>query len=607
MGKRPTLTNGRVAQDADAEALRSDRPATGHVARRTSARQWIARGTLPCALALWLVSIRDVRLDGMGDLGLLQVLPVLFWVALGLLAGGFCLALSDRRTAGGWFAAYVLGLIAVIHATPTLVYPTLRYGWAWKHVAVVDAMIRNEGDVPNADKFDIYNQWPGFFHLNAFFVQATGIDSSLGYAAWAPPAFNALLLGPLLLMYRAVTRDRRMIWGAAWIYYSCSWVGQDYFAPQALGFLLFVTLIALVLGQLPSSDLRPQDSARRAWPVGRLVPVVLIAGVIACSHPLTPIMLIAALAVLSLPRRNRRVVLPVLACTVLLIVAWDATIARTYVSANLHDFVGALVHPDANVVSGLASLGTAAPGQVQVSWVDRGLSAAVFLLAAVAFLVRPWVRRTGLWLLVVAPLPVLAANAYGGEMIFRAYLFALPAAAFLVAALFFPWGRRPLLRAIAVCPLLLAMIGGLVFGYYGKEAANYFTKDEAAAGHFVTAVTPPGSLIVSLTSAVPGLAAFYDKHPRLQLDEQDLADRRRLVRDPLAGLEPFVVNATESQPAYIVLTRAQAEDCYLNGTLPADTMQRLESAMSDAPGFAPVYRNKDAVVYQYKNPDRREG
>jgi uncharacterized membrane protein YeaQ/YmgE (transglycosylase-associated protein family) len=439
MGKRPPLTDGRVTQGADAEVLRADASTMDrYILRRTPARQWIAWVTLPVALTLWLVSLRDVRLGGMGDLGLLQVLPVLFWVALGLLAGGFCLALSDRRTADGWFAAYVLGLIAVIHATPTLLYPTLRYGWAWKHVAVVDAMIRNHGDVPNADKLDIYNQWPGFFHLNAFIVQATGLESSLGYAAWAPPVCNALLLGPLLLIYRAVTRDRRIIWGAAWIYYSCSWVGQDYFAPQALAFLLSVTLIALVLGQLPSPDLRPPRPARRAWSVGRLVPVALIAGVIVCSHPLTPIMVIAALVALSLPRRNRRVVLPVLVCAVLLTSVWDVTVARSYMSDSLDQFVGALVHPDANVVSGLATLGTAAPGQVLVSWVDRSLSAAVFLLAAIAFLARPWVRRTGLWLLVLAPLPVLAANGYGGEMIFRAYLFALPAAAFLVAALFFP-------------------------------------------------------------------------------------------------------------------------------------------------------------------------
>ncbi|WP_344389148.1 glycosyltransferase [Streptomyces vastus] len=557
------------------------------------------------------MSLRDVELREMGDLGLLQVLPVLFWVALGLLALGFCVALSDRRTGSGWFAGYVLGLIAVLHATPTLLYPTLRYGWAWKHVAVVDAMIRNGGDVPNADKLSIYNQWPGFFHINALFLQATGLESSLGYAAWTPPVYNALLLVPLLVLYRAVTRDRRLIWGAAWIFYSCSWVGQDYFAPQAFAFLLCVTLIALVLRQLPSSaPPRPSSPGggvgSTTWSAGRLAMVVLIIGVIACSHPLTPLMLISALVALSLPRGNRRVTLPVLACAVLLTGAWDATIARPYVSENLEDFLGALVHPDANVVSGLAALGTAAPGQVQVSWIDRGLSAAVFLLAVLAFLARPWVRRTGFPLLVVAPLPVLTANAYGGEMIFRAYLFALPAAVFLIAALLFPWGRRPLLRALVVYPLLLAMIGGLVFGYYGKEAASYFTKDEVAASNFVTATAPPGSLIVSLTSDVSSLHMYYDKHPRVQLDEQELEDRKRLVRDPLAGLEPFIEEATAREPAYIVLSRAQAAALYLYGTLPADTMQRLESAMSKEQGFTRIYDNKDAVVYRYQNPDEEE-
>ncbi|MFI2433605.1 glycosyltransferase [Streptomyces sp. NPDC018693] len=607
MDKHSTLTDGQGTPEAGVESRRpSAFAATARGPRRTTAAQWAVRAALPVALILWLASLRGVNLRGMNDYGLLQVLPVLFWVGLGLLAVGFCVALSDRRTPGGWYAAYVLGLIAIVHATPSLLYPTLRYGWAWKHVAVVDAMVRNGGSVPGAEKLDVYDQWPGFFHLNAFLVQTTGLESSLGYAVWTPPVLNALLLAPLLLLYRSVTRDRRLIWGAAWVYYSCSWVGQDYFAPQAFAFLLFVTMIALVMGQLPSSERGAADSRPTGWSVGRLVTVLLVQAAIVCSHPLTPLMVISALVALSLVRRNRRVVLPVLASAVLLTVLWDATVARPYVSAHLSEFTGALLEPDANAVSGLAALGTAAPGQVLVSWIDRGLSAAVFLMAALAFAIRPWIRRTGIWLLVLAPLPILVANSYGGEMIFRAYLFALPAAAFLISALLFQWGRRPRLRAVVVLPVLLAMLGGLLFGYYGKEAANYFTQDEVAAVRFVTATTPPGSLIVSLTADVPGLEMNYDKHPRIQLDEQDIEDRRRLVRNPLEGLEPFIEGATEREPAYIVLSRAQAAACYLYGTLPADTMQRLESAMSQTWGFVRVYHNKDAVVYRYQNPDARQ-
>ncbi|MET7983651.1 glycosyltransferase [Streptomyces sp. NPDC005281] len=602
MGKLQTLTGGRVASFTSAVARR---PGTATGERRPSERttplQWATRLILPAALTLWLLSLRHVDLAGMRDYGLLQVLPVLFWVTLGLLALGFCLALGDRRTGGGWFAGYVLGLIAVIHATPTLLYPNLRYSWAWKHVAVVDAVIRHHGDVPHADKLAIYNQWPGFFDLNAFFLQATGLHSALGYATWTPPVFNAVLLAPLLLLYRTVTRDRRLIWGAAWVYYSCSWVGQDYFAPQAFAFLLFVTVIALVMGQLPTSALyRTDGTGAGRWPVGRFVAVMVIAAVIISSHPLTPLMLISALVALSLPRRNRRVVLPVLAGTALLAVIWDATVARPYLSQNLGDFLGSLLKPDTNVVSGLAALGTAAPGQVVVSWVDRGLSAAVFALAVIAFLARPWVRRTGLPLLVVAPLPLLTANAYGGEMIFRAYLFALPAASLLIAALLLRRSRRPLVQTLAAYPLMLALLGGLMFGYYGKESANYFTKEEVAAGRFVAATAPPGSTIVSLTSAVPGLYLRYDENPQVQMDEQDIGDRRRLVNDPVKGLEGFIQGASPQQPAFIILSRAQAADLYQRGILPGGTVQRLDSALSKTPGYIPVYRSKDAVVYRYQ-------
>ncbi|MEV6195087.1 glycosyltransferase [Streptomyces sp. NPDC051920] len=615
MGKLQTLTGGRMASLTSAVA-RWPGAAAGERRRsgRTSARQWTARVLLPVALFLWLLSLRHVDLAGMRDYGLLQVLPVLFWTAAGLLAVGFCLLLSDRRTAGGWYAGYVLGLIALIHATPTLLYPSLRYSWAWKHVAVTDAVIRHHGSVPHAGKLDIYNQWPGFFDLNAFFLQATGLHSALGYATWTPPVYNAVLLAPLLLLYRTVTRDRRLIWGAAWIYYSCSWVGQDYFAPQAFAFLLFVTLIALVMGQLPTSvlhrtgdsryirtgDARSGDIPTGRWPVGRFVLVMVLAAVIISSHPLTPLMLVSALVVLSFPRRNRRVVLPVLAGAVLLTVLWNATVARPYISDNLHDFLDSLLKPDTNVVSGLAALGTAAPGHVVVAWVDRSLSAAVFVLAAVAFLARPWVRRTGLALLVVAPLPVLAANAYGGEMIFRAYLFALPAASLLIAVLLLEQGSRPRLQVLAACPLLLVLLGGLMFGYYGKESANYFTTDEVKAGRFVAATAPPGSTVVSLTSAVPGLYLRYDENPQVEFDQQDLDDRLRLVKDPVKGLEGFLQQASPQQPAYIILSRAQDADIYQTGILPADFMRRMNSALSKDPDYIPVYSTKDAVVYRYQ-------
>jgi hypothetical protein len=605
-------------------SLRGDRePGTA------GSRAWriAVRAALPVALLLWLLALRHVPLGRMADLGLLQVLPPLFWVALGLLVVGFGCALHDHRVRQGWLLGYLVGLIGMIHATPALLYPELRYAWAWKHVAVVDAMLRHGGPVPDAQGLDIYNQWPGFFVLNWLVLKATGLHSAISYAAWAPPVVNLLLIGPLVLLYRAVTQDRRLVWGGVWIFFSCSWVGQDYFAPQAFAFVLYVVVLAVVLRQLPAArgaegpggrdgpdgpdgsreaggaDRGASPSLLTRAPAGgwllRLPLVLVLEAVIVSSHQLTPVMLVCTLIALAIPRRNRRVVLPALAGAVVLMGVWDSTVARPYLAANLHDFLSALTRPDGNVTSGLAGLGAAAPGQVVVDWVDRGLSAGVFVLAALALLRRPWVRRTPVPLLAIAPLPLLAANSYGGEMVFRVYLFALPATAFLVAALVLRPGPLPRLRAAGVTALLLAMVGGLLFGYESKEAMNYFTPDEVAATRFVLDTAPPGALIVTLTGDAPGSAFGYDHHNRIQMIDGPPEIKKELARDPLAGLQSYVTYTTRGTTAYLILNRAQAAETNLTGVFPADTVARLDAAAGGSPRFTEVYRNDDAVVYRF--------
>jgi hypothetical protein len=581
-------------------------------------RRYAPCAPLPTALVLWLVSLRQVDLTAMGDLGLLQVLPPLYWVAVVLLTIGFVLTLREPRLGQGWLAGYVLALIAVIHATPTLLYPSLRYAWAWKHVAIVDAMLRHNGLVPHAGDLDIYNQWPGFFLLNVGVLKALGLSSPVGYAAWAPPFVNVLVLVPLLWLYRSVTTDRRVVWTAVWVYYSTSWVGQDYFAPQAFAFVLYVWLMALVLRRLPTVSRPPGDppggyppdrparGARWGW---SLVVVLLLDAAIVCSHQLTPLMVISGLALLALPRRNRRVVLPPLIGSMALTAAWGATVARPYLSANLGSFVSSLASPDGNVASGFRNLGTAAPGQVLVGWADRGLSAAVFLLGVACLALRPWTRRTPFVWLFFSPLPLLAANAYGGEMLFRAYLFSLPYAAFLIGALLRPRRhaldsaapvRRPRLRAIALPGLLLAMLAGLFFGYYSKEAMNYYTADEVSATQWMIRNAPPGAVIVGVTGSVPGIDERYEEHPEVRLVSSPVNTQRLLVADPVAGLQASVGFVKPGTPAYVILSRAQMWECKLTGELPGDTVARLGDAMSITPGYTLVYRNADAAVYRFK-------
>ncbi|MEU1510151.1 glycosyltransferase [Kitasatospora sp. NPDC005748] len=631
-----------------------------------------ARLALPVALALWLLALPRVRLGGMGDLGLIQVLPALYWTGLALLVAGFVAVLRDRRIRQRWAAGYVLALIAFLHATPTLLYPELRYAWAWKHVMVVDAMLRHDGSVPNAGELDIYNQWPGFFQLNVLLLRATGLHSALGYAAWFPVLTNVLLLGPLLLIFRTVTRDRRLVWGGIWIYYSTSWIGQDYFSPQAFSYLLFLAVLALVLRRLAATRVAqgppgggasvgrdataggggpagggstaggggpagarsgPGTGARAMTWVTDIPPrggwrplpfalVLVLTAAIACSHQLTPLMLISALLMLALPRRNRRVVLPALVGAVGITFAWDATVARPYLAKNIGNLVAALASPDNNALPGLQRLAQPAPGQVFASWVDRGLTAAVLLLAVTAVVHHRWVRRTPLPLLLIAPVPLLLANSYGGEMIFRAYLFALPAAALLAATVLIPSSRAPAgpaapagtpagdrarrprralpaVRRGLTLVALLALLGGLVFGYYSKEAMNTFSPGEVAALRYVAHTAPPGSRIVSVTADLPGSEERYDELSRTALSVGTPDDRRQLVADPASAVEAALADPAVTGPSYLVLTKAQTAECTLTGILPADTVDRVRAAASASPTLRVVFTDGDATVYRH--------
>ncbi|MGI5404068.1 glycosyltransferase [Streptomyces sp. CA-135486] len=579
------------------------------------------RVALPAALAMWLLSLRNVHVAGMGDLGLVQVLPVIFWVAGGLLTLGFCAALLDRRTPGWLYAGYVLALIAMLHATAPLLYSQLSNAWAWKHVSMVDTILRL-GQLPIAHDhgLDVYNQWPGFFALNDMVVQATGIDSALTYAAWAPPVADALLLGPLILIYRSFSRSRRLSWAAAWVFYTCFWVTQDYFAPQTLTFLLYVCVVAAVVWRLPRSVTRiarkreagtdsgspvrtpdpgPTARAREAAQrpsVGWILLVLLPVAAIVCSHPLTPLMLIAALVALALPRRNRRIVLPVLLGTVVLTLAWDLTVARPFISANLNEMVQGLTQPAENASAGFLDLSAASDAQVLVAWTDRALSAGVWLLAAMALVFRPALRRTPLPLLAVAPLPLLALNSYDGEMLFRAYMFALPAIAFGAAALLA--GGRRWVRALVLPVVLLLLFAGFAISYYGKEYALYFTRSETVAARWLFSHAPPGSVVAAITEDFPAGYTDYDQHQRVWITLEGEWVPHRFALDPAGTLESLV---GERKPVYLMLNRAQEARIHATGWFPT-SLKKMDSVLAAHPDFRVVYRNNDAVVYLFTPP-----
>ena len=203
---------------------------------------------LTVALLLWGVSLAEADLSRMAGIGLLNAMPATYFVAFGLLLVGFAVAVTRDQLPRKLLWLYLLALILVIHGTTALLYDEPRYAWTYKHLGVID-LIANSGSVDR--EVDIYNNWPGFFALNAWLSSVTGL-ASIAYAGWAQLFFNLANVAAVRFAVRGLTRDERLLWTATWLFVLGNWVGQDYLAPQAFGFLLSLVILGLCLRCSPA-------------------------------------------------------------------------------------------------------------------------------------------------------------------------------------------------------------------------------------------------------------------------------------------------------------------------------------------------------------------
>jgi hypothetical protein len=520
--------------------------------------------------------------------------------------------------------AHVALAILVVHATPALTYGALRYSWAWKHVGIVDLLHRHHVLVPSTPVLPIYQQWPGFFGAATALTEAAGLKSALSYAAWAPPVFELLDALLLAVVLRSLTDDRRRIALAVWFFVVANWVGQDYFAPQAFGFFLFLVAFAIVLrwyrrpvaisarrkarhaqgaqSEPALAEVEPGRLGRaERRTVGALFLVLLAATI--TSHPLTPFVICACLAMLMVFRvLDRR--WPVVAAFVLTGL-WLAAGARSYTLSNLSALLSGFGQLTSNVNSNLANLGQLSKAQHLVSNLGRLVVAVMFLLA-VAGLIRR--RRLGhvdraALIMCIAPGAILAGGSYGGEAIFRVYLFALPFAAFLAAGLFFTergskTGWRTPLAIVLVSGVL---IGGFTFAYYGKETWSYFTPGEVKAADLVYSQAPAGSLLVTGTLSYPVQFENAEHFTYVPIGTEPPQSINQVLRDPAGVLHGWLADTQYTQ-GYLLITRSQIAEVDAVGGMPHGSLRRIERLILDSHQFKVLFHDADALLVTVDRP-----
>jgi hypothetical protein len=500
-------------------------------------------------LALWALSIRNVDPSQMNDFGLMSVLPATSVILLLALTASFAVALA--RGPVWWVAlAHVVVLLVMLFGITALVEPEPRFQAVWKHVGIIDYIDRH-GAVDPA--IDAYFNWPSFFVLGDVITDAIGSSSpALAMVAWAPLVFNLLYLPPLFVILRSATPDPRVSWLGVWIFYSCNWVGQDYFSPQAVAFLIWLSIAAIVLSAL----VRLPDDRAAHLQRGAFVPVVvLMFAAVVTGHQLTPFAALLGLGALAIftPLVARGFVW----LLALVLGAWIAYMTTSYLAGNIHT----LTHPLGSLGSNLdANIGRRLAGSPEHTLVGQLriiFSAALWALAVAGFLLQRhrWRRTLPVALLAVSPFVLPALQPYGGEILLRVFLFSLPGVAFFAAHLAFPLpsSGHDWRTTVAVAAVLGAGVLTFQFARHGNERLDFYTRGDVATVQALYKAAPRHSALFAANYNLPWRYRDYADYGYRELADLDAWGRNS---DASHSILKEIRTEAGGRPAYVIVTRS---------------------------------------------------
>ncbi|MBN9607558.1 MAG: hypothetical protein J0G30_13205 [Actinomycetales bacterium] len=585
-----------VARESSARGSRPmpRRPARPPLARGASTPRRRAVGIellLPIAafalLAFALPAMRAADpaegLDVLRGAGL-PLVPALVLAVLGVL-----LAVRLRRRASAVVA--LLAVVLVLRLPLSAGSDVPIYSWTYKHLGVVDYIAVN-GSVTHG--VDVYSGWPAFFAAMAGLSQVTGVPA-LVIAQWFPVAIGLLLPVAYAGLARAFGHSWESTFLGALVLTIANWVGQDYFSPQAVAFLLGIAVLAALVG------------ARRRPLLGVVAAILFLAVVMA--HQLTPYWIIGVSVALGVFRWTR----PRGIGIVLLI------IAGSWVLLNLDALTGHDLVSSPDVVANAQSIvpGVGSDSQRLTQWAARLVALALIGsagLAAVAGLRDRWIRRRTIVAGVIAfsSFVLLLGQSYGGEAIYRVYLYAIPGCALLVAPVLARWFARPPawagvgeriargLAVVATCAVAIASLQAVDGAWF----PNRVDPGAVTISETALAQLPDDARLVSPVSAGPGRMtgdyarmAAHDPIFDIGLDSwpgwigSDFAGETWLGE--LNGALWW-----QNRPTYLLITDQMRVTAQYNGLFPPGGYDRFVAAIASSPDWEVVVDEGDAILYR---------
>ncbi len=589
-------------------------------------RAWISQHRLDFILPaillavsaiMFAVSVGQIELWKVSDLGLISVLPLTIFLAGLVLTASYLFSLRRPELRTPLLVLHIVMLILLLSGISPLVEEVPRLNVTWRHAGVVEAITRLGQVDPN---IDAYFNWPVFFILSALGVKVAGLQSALSLAPWAPVFFGLLYLGPLVIIFDSATRDRRLVWLGIWIFYLANWIGQDYFSPQGMNFFLYLVLLGILLkwfngvdkgtgkqkdflrlGRLarPVSQLYTWLTATEATPEvaasgerkGLMGIWLLVFALVVSSHQLTPFALLISVTALVIIHRVGPRYLPLVMGG--MIVAWLTFMAGPYVRGNLPRLLAQIGQLGEAVNENVTKRLGGSPGHALVVQIRMAMTLGIWGLALTGFVrrFRKGRRDATYVLLALAPFILLGLQAYGGEMLLRVYLFSLPFMAFFIAGLVFPEpGGTPSWRILTAAGLVsLLLLGSFYLLRYGNEKMEQFTSGEVEAVRYLYKVAEPGAVIASSSVHYPAKFENYEKYLMVYMPDETLA-----------GDVPAIVSRMEYKEAparYLIITRSQEAYLHLFYGMTSEAWDEMVRSLEASPRFRLTYSNQDARVF----------
>jgi hypothetical protein len=580
---------------------------------RSVARPLIPRplhALLPLALAaLWAIAVSRAKLDEMTDLGLVSVLPTSAIALLCVLTVSFCLTLTRRPLRPLLPLIHVLVLVGLLYGITTYLEAVPRTETVYKHVGVMQYIAANGSVDPT---IDAYFNWPGFFALGAVISNVAGFDTPLAFAGWGPLSFNLLLLAPLLAILRCASDDPRVTWLGTWVFFCANWVGQDIIAPQAVAYFLWLVMLAILLRYFTGRrtvraedlrgllhEMRHRRSSIAIHPghqrAGLVLVVIAIFGAIVTGHQLTPFAGILVTGALVFVARLEPRTLPVIMAV--LTAAWISYVATAYLAGNITTLVRPLGAVGQNVSQNVGGRYEGSPDHLLILQLRIAVSAAIGALAVAGFARRLAAGRGDVALAAAAGAPFLLAalQPYGGEIVLRVFLFALPAVAFFIACLAFPtpsagrdWGTT-----LAIVAVTCALVVAFQFTRYGNERLDRFSTADAATVGELYRVAPRGSTLVAASTNLPwryrDYASYrYEVLTSLPSWKASKPDPRKVIRN---------LEGKYGTGVYVIITRSTRVYASLLERK-GSALDGLVRALRRSPRARELYHRGDGAIFR---------